>query len=276
MSEISADQRQAAKTAAANAAVAANDTAVVFGAVGAVVVVGGVASGVGALAGVGVGAALAVCSFGAWFVGNRYQRLANDPPRSDFDQLTTSTAHLLEETLPAEEPDATVSRFACQQLILADALSALVDSLERFDGATDAGDTAAASAQADAAQQNAQAAIQAHSALVELAGVLNVAWNATLATVDYDSVSIEQAQQVFRDAIGDPAAQAPGEGLQSILANIGDLSGDGFADVDLSSHPLLSATEMPPEPGALVDDASGQLLGSLSDRLRDLVVVDNA
>ena len=275
MSEISADQRQKAKTAAANAAVAANDTAVAFGAVGAVVVVGGVASGVGALAGVGVGAALAVCSFGAWFVGNRYQRLANDPPRSDFDRVTTSSAHLLDDTLPAQEPDATVSRFAIQQLILADALSALLDSLERFDGATEAGDTAAAGAQADAAQQNAQAAIQAHSELVELAGVLNVAWNATLPTVNFDSVSIEQAQQLFRDAIGEPAAKAPGRGLQSILGSIGGLSSDGFADMDLSSHPLLQATELPPQPEALVDDVLVQLLGDLSEPLRDLVVVDN-
>jgi hypothetical protein len=274
MSEVSAEQRQRAKTAAANAAVAANDAAVVLGAAGAVVALAGVASGVGALAGVGMGAALAVCSFGAWFVGNRYQRLANDPPRSDFDQVTTSTARLLEETLPAQEPDATVARFASQHLILADALSALVDSLERFDGASGAGDTAAASAQADAAQQNAQTAIQALNALIELASTLNQAWDATLATVDWDSVSIGNAQQVFRDAIGDPA-ETPGGALQKVLASVGDLSG-GFGDVDVSSHPLLTATEMPGEPQTLIDGGNAQLLGSLSDSLRDLVVVGNA
>ena len=71
----------------------------------------------------------------------------------------------------------------------------------------------------------------AHNALIELAGALNQAWNATLATVKWDSVSIEQAQQVFRDAIGDPA-QAPGGELQNILGSIGDLSG-GFPDVNI-------------------------------------------
>jgi hypothetical protein len=88
MSAVSAEERQKAKAAAANAAVAANDTAVVLGAAAAVVAVGGVASTVGALAGVGMGAVLAVGSFCAWWVGNRYQRLANDPPRTDFDQVT--------------------------------------------------------------------------------------------------------------------------------------------------------------------------------------------
>ena len=70
MADIKPDQRQSAKTAAANAAVVANDTAVVLGASAAVVAFGGVASGAGALAGVGVGAVLCVCSFGAWWVAN--------------------------------------------------------------------------------------------------------------------------------------------------------------------------------------------------------------
>ncbi len=96
MSEISPEKRQQAKAAAANAAVASNNTAVVLGVSGVVVAGAGVASGVGALAGVGVGAALAVCSFGAWLIGNRYQRLANDPLRSDFDQVSESFARLNE------------------------------------------------------------------------------------------------------------------------------------------------------------------------------------
>ena len=280
MSEINAEQRQKAKTTAANAAVAANDTAVVLGAAGAVVVVGGVASGVGALAGVGVGAALAVCSFGAWLVGNRYQRLANDPPRSDFDQITISNARLLEEALPTQEPDATVARFAGQQWILADALGALVDCLERFDGAMEAGDTAAATAQANAAEQNAQAAIQAHRVVssLELGGALNGAWNATLATVDWKSVSIEQAQQVFRRHTipeGDLAPVVPGEALQAVLRSVGDLSSN-FADDEVNFHPLLTADEMPPEPQALVEVNFVELLETLSDSLRNLVVVDNA
>src|SRR5436305_5822987 len=165
MSDVNAEQRQKAKAAAANIAVVANDTAVVLGAAGIIVTGAGVASGVGALAGVGAGVALGVCSFGAWFIGNRYQRLANDPPRDDFDQVTISAASVSDARLPPDEPDATAARFAAQQVILADTLSCLVTSLERFDGAQAAGDTAAASAQADAAQQNASAALAAQQAL---------------------------------------------------------------------------------------------------------------
>lgn len=272
MSEVSAEQRQRAKTAAANAAVAANDAAAVLGAAGTVVVVGGVASGVGALAGVGVGGLLAVCSFGAWLVGNRYQRLANDPPRPDFDQFTMCTAFLMEEAMPAEEPDATVARVAGQNLILADALSALVDALERFDGALKAGDAASASAQADAAQQNAQAAINAQDALLGLADPLNQAWDLTRATVSWDSVSIDQAQQVYLDAIGDPAT-SPSGSLQRAMGSVGELV-SGFADIDPGSHPLLNSGEMPPEPQVLMDGAYVQMLGGVSDTLRDLVTVD--
>src|SRR3954451_16687757 len=150
MTQISPEERQRAKTAAANAAVAANDAAVVLGAAGAVVVVGGVASGVGAMAGVGVGAALAVCSFGAWFIGNRYQRLSHDPPRDDFDQTSISAAFVVDDELPPDAPDSVVARFAAQQLVLGDALAALVTSIERYDGAQTAEDAESASTQADA------------------------------------------------------------------------------------------------------------------------------
>ena len=122
MTQINAGERQRAKAAAANAAVAANDTAVVLGAAGAGVALAGVASGVGALAGVGVGAALAVCSFGAWWMGNRYQRLANDPPRNDFDQFLESSSFVNDNAVPVDEPAATAARYAAQHVVLADAL----------------------------------------------------------------------------------------------------------------------------------------------------------
>ena len=95
MSDISADQTARAKADAANAAVASNAAAVVLGASGVIVAGIGVASGVGALAGVAAGGTLAVCSFGAWLIGNRYQRIANDPPRQDFDQVSESFARLI-------------------------------------------------------------------------------------------------------------------------------------------------------------------------------------
>src|SRR5262245_15962515 len=119
MSEVNAQQRQNAKTAAANAAVAANDTAVVLGAAGIIVAAAGATTGLGAPAGLFVGGVLGVGSFLAWGIGNRYQRLANDPPRDDFDQVTISGAQLDEGALPATEPQATFVKYAANQLILA-------------------------------------------------------------------------------------------------------------------------------------------------------------
>lgn len=70
---------------------------------------GGMASGVGA------GLVLGLCSFG---------------------QVSICNAQFVEGGLPAEEPDATAIRYTVNQLIVLDALDALVTSLERFDGAS--------------------------------------------------------------------------------------------------------------------------------------------
>jgi hypothetical protein len=236
----------------------------------------GVASGVGALAGVGAGAVLGVASFTAWWIGNRYQRLANDPPRDDFGLVSISGASVDESALPSDEPDATAARFVAQQLILADALSCLVTSLERFDGAQAAGDAAAASAQADAAQQNASAILAAQQALRGLSGPLNQAWAATLPTVDWSAGDIRQAQQAFLDAIGDPAL-APGGVLQQAMATVSGLAdSESFADADVASHPLLSASEMPAEPDALAPGAYLDQLDAAGEPIGDLVVPDSA
>jgi hypothetical protein len=265
MPEVNAEQRQRAKAAAANAAVAANDTAVVLGIAGVVVAGAGVASGVGALAGVGVGAALGVCSFGAWFVGNRYQRIANDPARTDFDQVAKSVAALIEDAVPAEEPHATVHRLAAHHLLLGDALNALLVSLERFDGAIEAGDGDAASRQADAVAHNAQVAVGHHGSILGLADSLNQSWRDPQAELAWDAVTPEEVQQFNSDARGDA--------LPAVLASIGDLTdGDLFAGLDDSVDPVLNVGEIPAQPEAVADDAYlGELVG-LSEVLPSLVV----
>jgi len=250
MTDVSAEQRQKAKTAAANAAVACNDLAVVLGAAGAVVVVAGVASGVGSFAGVGVGGVLAVGSFGAWWLGNRYQRLANDPPRDDFGVVTISAASVIDGDIPGEEPDATLARFVAQHFVLADSIGALVTSLERFDGATAAGDGASASSQADAMQSNAQAALAAQGAVLGLADPMNAAWSATIPTVDWSSVTSDQVLEVYRDSVGDAAA-APAGSLQTVLDSVGDLSEGVLADGGSDENPLLAIASMPDQPDVL-------------------------
>ncbi|MEV7571317.1 hypothetical protein [Streptomyces tanashiensis] len=265
MTDVSAERRQQAKTAAANAAVAANDTAVVLGIAGVVVAGAGVASGVGSLAGVGIGATLAVGSFAAWLVGNRYQRIANDPPRDDFDQVTESFARLLEDAVPAEEPHATVHRLAANQVLLCDALAAMLMSLERFDGAVMAGDADAANRQAEAVHLNAQTAADLQDTITALAGTVNQLWLDNQDNLAWNDATLEQVQQLHGEAAGDP--------FQAVMAGVEDLTDNNpFSSVDSSEDPVLLATEIPSQPQAIVGDQYVAELAGLSETLRELAV----
>ncbi|NUT02070.1 MAG: hypothetical protein HOV76_01220 [Hamadaea sp.] len=265
MTDVSAEKRQQAKAAAANAAVAANDTAVVLGIAGVVVAGAGVASGVGSLAGVGIGATLAVGSFTAWLIGNRYQRIANDPPREDFDQVTESFARLLEDFVPVDEPDATVYRLAANQILLGDALNAMLVSLERFDGAVLGGDTDAANRQAEAVQHNAQTAADLQDTINSLAATVNQLWLDNQDSLTWDDATLEQVQQLHNEAAGDP--------FQAVVAGVEDLAdNDPFASMDSSEDPVLLAIEIPAQPQAIVGDDYTSELAGLSETLRELVV----
>jgi hypothetical protein len=258
MAEVSAEQRQKAKAAAANAAVAANDTAVVLGGAGIIIATVGGATGLGAPAGLFVGGILGVGSFAAWAIGNRYQRLANDPPRDDFDQVTISGAQLVDEAVPAEEPQATFIRYAANQLLVADAMAALVTSLERFDGAVDAGDQASANAQGEAVKANADLVVSAQGALIDLAGSVNAAWATTLGDVDTSVVSFDNVPEFLAGirAFGSPGAEA-------VFACVtGLVDADPFADQDPAEHPLIINGQLP--------DTSEPISPGLNDTMTEL------
>ncbi len=268
MTEVSAEQRQKAKTAAANAAVAANDTAVVLGGAGIVVAAVGSATGLGAPAGLLVGGILGLGSFAAWAIGNRYQRLANDPPRDDFDQITISGAQLLEEAIRADEPQATFIRYAANQLIVADAMAALVTSLERFDGAVEAGNPDSASTQADALQSNANLVVSAHTALIDLATSVNDAWSTNVGDVDTSDVSFEEVPAFLAGITAAGSA-----GLDAVFACVtGLVDGDPFADLDPSDHPLISNGELPPTSELISSDVN-DATAELSDPLSSIVAL---
>ena len=93
-----------------------------------------------------------------------------------------------------------------QQIILADALDALVTSLERHDGALAAGDSDALQSQADAVRQNAAAARAAQLAIVDLATTLNGAWQQ--AQIDLSLVTVAALKSSYTAAVGSPQ-QAP-------------------------------------------------------------------
>lgn len=267
MSDVSSEQRQRAKAAAANAAVAANDTAVVLGVAAVAVAGAGAATGVGAPAGIFAGGALAIGSFAAWAIGNRYQRLANDPPRDDFGEVSVTGGSVSVESLPTEEPQSSVARFAAQQIVLADALSLLVTSLERYDGAVAVGDADSAVTQANAVRDNSWVALACQSELATLAPAINDAWTAARGEVSWGSLTISDAQDAFSGL-----AQPGSEGMNVVLNGVTGLTDPDTLTDDLEQHPLLTAGELPEEPEQLVDDSFLAQLAELTDSLGQLVV----
>jgi hypothetical protein len=269
MTQVNAEERQKAKATAANLAVAANDAAVALGVVGAVGAGAAVATGVGALAGVGIGLSLAVCSFGAWWIGNRYQRLANDPPRTDFAIVTVSAATLRAGGQSTTDAAIAAKLLGSQQTILADALDALVTSLERYDGALAAGDSDAAQKQADAARQNAAATKTAQQIFADLAATLNASWQQT--PLDLSSITADAVKSNYLAAAG-PPTQAPGETLQKALDSVSGLANaQPFADLPADQDPVQALTQTPASLDALIGPALLDAMSQLSTTLDALV-----
>ncbi|WP_435591866.1 hypothetical protein [Nocardia sp. bgisy118] len=266
MTEVDPQQRQNAKTAAANAAVAANDTAAVLGIAGVAVAAVGASTGLGAPAGLFVGGVLAVGSFVAWGIGNRYQRLANDPPRDDFDQVSISEARLDEGALPADELLASFVRYAANQAILADALAALVTSLERFDGAVEAGDTDNADTQADAVQSNANLVVATHTALIDGATAINDAWSANVGDLDTSVAPPQDLPGLLSEAIGIGAV-----GLDAVFTCVSGLvEGDPLDGLDPNGHPLI-VNGGPASVAELVSAGLNNAMTETSDPLSSIV-----
>ncbi len=271
MTDVTPDQKAKAKAAAANAAVACNDAAVVFGAAGVVAAGAGTATGVGAPAGVGVGIVLGLASFGAWFVGNRYQRLANDPPRTDYQTQTVSAASYVENQSNAE-PLASFRAFSGEQLVLGDALSDLVDSLERYDGAVAASDTDSAESQAQAVVKNAAAATASIGRITALAATLNQNWSDNSASLDWTTATLDAARTLITDNCGQDVS-APAANLSDLLTRISGTDTTALlAPLSGQQNPLASATAIPDKPAALFSDAYLQAMQAASDALGALGV----
>jgi hypothetical protein len=253
MSDVTPEQKQKAKAAAANAAVAANDTAVVLGAAGVVAAAAGTISGAGTPAGVMVGAVLGVASFGAWFMANRYQRLANDPPRDDYADQTLSTAAYVENQ-SFDEPVSTMRRLSGEYLVFADAMTALVLSIERYDGAVGAQDSDAAALQAEAVQKNAAASSAAIERIKTYAAALNDNWSTYADQLDWSTATVESAQQLITDNCGsDPTS--PEAGIADLLTRVADIDAATlFQELNGDQHPLFQVSSLPDKPNMLFGD----------------------
>jgi hypothetical protein len=269
MTQVSADERQKAKAAAANLSVACNDAAVALGIAGVAAAGAGVATGVGAPAGVGVGLLFGAASFVAWWIGNRYQRLANDPPRTDFNIVTVSAAALRAGGQSTTDPATAAQLLGSQQIILADALDALVTSIERYDGALAAVDTDAAQSQADAVRKNATAAKSAQQICADLATTLDAWWQQ--APLDLSSITVEAVKSNYLAGAG-PPTQAPGVALQQALNGVSGLANpQPYADLTADQDPVLALTGIPASLDALFGPAFLRQMNQLSTLLDGLV-----
>jgi hypothetical protein len=195
---------------------------------------------------------------------------ALDPPRDDFDEVSESGATFREDLVTDEEPFASLHRFAGRGLVLADALAALVRSLERYDGAIAAEDADAASTQAAAVQTNAISAADQLDFFQQFAPQVNAAWDSTLteAAIDWNSVTVDQAHQAFVDVWGDPP-DSPSEPMQEFLASVEGLSSETLSPD--GQHPILDAGEVPTRPDTLLTEEFLQELSDTSTQLRQLV-----
>lgn len=271
MPQVDQEQRQQAKAAAANAAVEANDAAVAIGVTGTVAAAALVATGVGAFAGVGVGAALMLGSFGAWYIGNRYQRLANDPPRDDFDviSVTEATNPFLIDVQSSVDAATTAVELAVYQLILADALDHLVTALERHDGALMADDDNAAAAQAEAVRRNAAAGVFAQSVVVQSATTLNNFW--TGLEIGLLDTPLEEVQSAYLEHVG-PPHRDPQASLVQLLSLISGLDETAlFANLDPQEDPVMALTELPKLPNILFGEGFFLAAAALAAALDGLV-----
>jgi hypothetical protein len=214
-------------------------------------------------------------------IGNQYQRIANDPPRQDFDQVSESFARLIEESVPTKEPLASVHKLAAHQVMLADALNALLISIERFDGALETGDRAAADRQAKAVSECGGRTIHLEEVIENLSLFrLNQEWLVTREFVAPDSVSLAQlvwVQNFYKGVRGEDPITAPGEPLAAVLASVVDLAESHLLEsLDLDLDPLLTdklpallASRALPE--RLVDNFYLQSLFSVNAELQNLV-----
>ena len=269
MTDITSDQKAKMKAAAGNAAVSANDMAVVLGAAGVVAAAAGTATGVGAPAGVGVAVVLGLASFGAWFMANRYQRLANDPPRTDYQTVTVSAAAYVENQSVAE-PLASFRALSGEHLVFGDIVSTLILSIERYDGAIAAADTASAESQAQAALSNAAAGVASLARITGLAGTLSQNWSANAASLDWTTATLDAARQLIIENCG-PDVNAPAPALSDLLTRITGIDTTSLLQpLSGEQNPLALASAVPGTPAALFSDSYLQAIAAASLALSNL------
>ncbi len=264
MAEMTVEQRQRVKQEAARAALLDNNISA------GLVVVGSLVSFVSPPHGIALGMGSGLF----WLCANYRQSIANDPPRDDFDEVWVTSASLDENLLPGtDEQERTVNRFAAQLLLVCDGLYAVLRSLERFDGATAASSDTGVAAQLDAIAQNAAATADHQDTLLALADDVNQIWAGYQdgEGLSWSSADLATIQQFYRDSVGD--LPPPSDAVATLAGSVVGGADDLLEPFDTGlSHPVLDATELPPELSPLIGEEFVDGIAAMSAALRELVV----
>jgi hypothetical protein len=255
------EQRQALKRQAANMAITDGNLSQYLAGVAAVVAL--VSPPHAAVLGLGA-AAMGVC-------GNYRQSVANDPPRDDYGEVWVSNATFDGPSAGADEYMAVLERFAAQLLLVCDGHYALLRALERYEGASAAGDTGAADNQAAAAEQNASRIANLQEELIPFATELPAVLEQLRQGRGFDEISLEDVRSLYRQAWGQPP-NAMGVTLRRIATMISAAAADLYEPFDpVQAHPIMSAPDLPEDNVALLTGAWVSQMADNNVTLRLLV-----
>jgi hypothetical protein len=252
-----APQRESLKDLAKREAVSQNDLSATY-------------YGLGALAGLIFMPGGVVIVIGAAFfqwLGGRYQELANDPPRPDFDQVTLFQSFPV-SPVPGADGQPAWQAFLRDGAFIAVGLRCLTTSLERLDGAEAALATAPSDAlraaqqrQIDAVRKNATAIADLLDGLPAQRDAVNAAWAAILPPAPLEPPPTAADLQRGFAAVWTSAQPWIAQDLQ-----LDDAESAAIADALSAMAPAASSAP----PAVLLDDAWSSRMGQLAAALRAL------
>ncbi len=203
-------------------------------------------------------------------MGARSDGIVNDPPRDDFQDISFPASQLGVEIPPARDsldPDSVQEEFLCRQLVLTASMHGLTRSLERYDGALNAGGVMYAERQAEVMLHHSELAAQQMDRMLVLAPVIDsIAWGlyqdaSTFKVGEMTSEEISAAYKVvFQRSLRDFKCRFPSICLPDALIP------------SVEEHPINTSSfgsgEIPPR---IFSDNFYRLMRDNPKTLRDLV-----
>jgi hypothetical protein len=210
----------------------------------------------------GVGAAL------MGLLSDHRLAIAINPGRNDFEKVSIASPDFDPSRLPADPATNALSRFGVQQVLVADALAAVLRALERREAAVNAGNAKAAAAQLEAIGQNGRVAANMQEQLAVLGPVVDDVLDQLMASATPAAPTLDSVQSFYRKCLGDP----PGSGFQLVAQAVTGAAETALQPFDFErANPILSAGSLPDVQLPVFDNSWRAGLAEVSTTLRNLV-----